>query len=622
MAFPNTKKMKKCIESLDSNPMDCRKNPMTMELWRYYILPYCDLISLMQLNWTCAHLRELLNKPEFVVEWQSQCWYLYRECPCERNLFYLQGVEFCDFAFDSSRVYRGYYEVSAELRRHGRSVGMHQMDSQMNWQHIPRLEPTMDPNRFHPGLFQCWIENLIIPVPRMVKVGVEYTYVRSASSSQRYDNETTEEFQRRQFWRNFHSVEDNVATPARIKKADWIPFNPFDGELVNEDMFQYQDKVDNYIRRCQKEERDPLDPLDDHDDEGHEAAQWARKIMYGSPLGNQKYPMELCIREIDLMPNEAQRNGVDYIERLFLPLHKYHPSSTLMEHHGVVYFAGVRYENERGDFVNWAMATLSLQTAFYTHMWMDCCQHFLFTLATYLRHIATEIQDDLPPRALRRRWLELAHMSHCGDCQRNMDPEPHQRNRDREAIDQIVNNARYQVFNRLVMGRVTRVVEAQMERDVLDFDSGEGRRYMEQLIPVNIQHNPQRTEDTMVLEIDQALEVLSYMTSFALYVGARTDATTETTRIRTMQIYLCSGFSLLAFAPRWKKDYYDIFKNPMNPSLKMPMRVPEIPITKNHRYQRYLRFLNGRILYYQQDNEYMQKTAKHEDIDLGRLMEM
>lgn len=42
MAFPNNKKMKKFIESLDSNPMDCRKNPMTMELWRYYILPYCD----------------------------------------------------------------------------------------------------------------------------------------------------------------------------------------------------------------------------------------------------------------------------------------------------------------------------------------------------------------------------------------------------------------------------------------------------------------------------------------------------------------------------------------------------------------------------------------------------
>lgn len=620
MALNPTKKMKTMMNPA-LHAVCKRRNPMTEEMWRYYILPYCDLLSLMQLNWTCAHLRAILNKPEFVVEWQDQCWYMFRECYCERNLFYLQGVEFCDFAYDYSRMFRSYHEVALELRRYGRSVGMHQMDSQMNWQEIPNLEPTREHKKFHPGIFQCWIENLIIPMPRMVKVGVEFTYCQSASGSIRRENETEEEFQNRTYWRNFHNIDDETV-PSHRKKAQWMHFNPFDTNT--DDMSNYEDKVDNYILRCQAEGRDPCDPLDDMDDDGHMAAQWARKVMYGSPLGNQKYPMELCMREVDLMPNEAQRNGVDYIERLFLPLHKYHPSCTLIEHHGVVYFAGVRYENEKGDFVNWAMSTLSLQNGFYTHMWMDCCQHFLYTLGTYLRHLAVEIQDDLPPRALRRRWLELMHLENCGECVREMSSNPSQANRDRDALDHVMSNSRYQVFNRLVMGHVTRVLEAQTEREILDFDYGENRRYMENLIPVNIQHNPQRLEGTMVLEIDQALEVLSYMTSFALYVSARTDAATEVSRTRTMQIYLASGFSLLAFAPTWKKDYYEIFRpaSTVSTLTKMPMRVPEISLTKNHRYQRYLRFLNARVLFHQPDNVYMQKTAITQDIDLEKLMEM
>lgn len=43
--------------------------------------------------------------------------------------------------------------------------------------------------------------------------------------------------------------------------------------------------------------------------------------------------------------------------------------------------------------------------------------------------------------------------------------------------------------------------------------------------------------------------------------------------------------------------------------------------TRNHRFQRYLKFINQRTLYYQMDSESMRgMDARHEDI--GKAMEM
>lgn len=632
--------------------------PFTMEMWRYYILPYCDLLSLIQLNWTSQQLRGILNKPEFVNEWQTQCWYLYRECMCERNLFYLQVVDFCDFAFDYNQMFRNYHEASAELRRLGRSVAMHQMDKQMNWQNTPRLVSQNNPRQFHSGIFQCWIENLIVPMPRMLPVGVEHSYLMSASGNNRKDNESEEEFHNRLFWRNFHNVDDDKI-PSQQKSADWCPFD--NGNYNGENIYRYEDKVDNYIYRCKAEGRDPYDPLDDMDDEGHVAAQWARKRMYGSPLGTQKYPMELCLRQCELMPNEAQRNGVDYIERMFMPLHKYHPACTLMDHHGIVYFSGIRYENERGDFVNWAVHSLALRNAFYMHMWMDCCQHLLHTLATYLRNLAQQIQDDMPPRVLRRRWLHLRHMQNCADCREFTkhhripfhNSDTYSQERDLEALDQVLTNGRYALYNKLIMTTVSDITPEPNNSSLFDtlLEPNDMQNYMEKLIPKHIEHNPIRTEDHMVMDLDQALELLSYMTAFAVYVGPRTGPSTEVTRLRTLQIYLASGFSLLAFAPTWKKDHYLLLKPtklyldkifqdrtssssstssseltgtplPYNP--KVPMNIPNMLLTNNHRFQRYLNFLNQRTLYYQADHarEAMEQLKAQHQVDLGKMMEM
>lgn len=60
-------------------------------------------------------------------------------------------------------------------------------------------------------------------------------------------------------------------------------------------------------------------------------------------------------------------------------------------------------------------------------------------------------------------------------------------------------------------------------------------------------------------------------------------------------MYLQWCESLLLFHPGWRMDY-DV--KPSRANVWDGIRVPRVELTHNHRYQRYLRFLNERILYH------------------------
>lgn len=579
-----------------------------MDLWRYHILGFCDLGSLIRLAWTCSQLRTMLNEPSFVVEWQTSCWYLYRDCLCGRNQFYLQVTPWCSFTYDYTPKMDSQWEARQFLRATGRSPTMLQALRPQQSIRVPSLsDPRKDPERFHEGVMSTWIDTILLPVPRMVNVPVEDTVVQPMTQP-RQPYESTEDFQERQYWRNVHDVEKAVLMQQDRERPRRLPtgFSPFGAQHPQErQLFRDfgADAVACYIRNCEAEGRDPYDPLDDPNLEGHEAVQWARRRMYESPLGNQAYPFELCLRRTDMEPPYAHLHGVDYLERMFLSLYTIQPTQSMTDHRGVVYWTGVRYTNEPGDFVNWALAQWATENAVYIHLWYDVCFQFLEMTMRWIRQLALELQDDTSPNTLRQRWLNLEHCLHCRLC-REM-PQAHQGKSVDPAALQFLCRADYApYFHRLRHA----IVDDRTER-----------RFLETLIPTHMCHRTaHRSEAQLIHDLDETLELLSFITDVGQHLCAPVGPSVSTMRCRTRSIYLGAGVSLVAFCPTWCPQYS---WKPSRTDQMDPLGIPRADVTHNHRFRHYLDFMNRRTMYYQSDNEtMMQMHAQGQDI--AKAMEM
>lgn len=572
---------------------------ISKEVWRYQIIPYCDLLGLIRLSWTCRTLNAMLNSPEVVVEWQTHCSYLFRECKCPRNLFYFQPHAFCEFTHDVSLELTSQWESDQRLTVLGRSL-LQMMTAVHNiaqWQEVPILDPmNVHKNLFHSGLFHSYIEDLLVPAPRMLYVGVENarTY---AQTHVKCTGEKDKDYEYRKYWRNFHEVTSDRVIP---RESGFI-------------LSVKVDLVDAYVRNCERDEmgaRDPYDPADDPECEGHHAAQWARKCMYETPVGMQSYPLELCLRKEQLVGNSAQQFGVDYIDQLFLPVRRYSRDMVLMDHRGPVYFSGIRYDNERGDFVNWAMSMYTMQNAVYSHLWLDSCNRFVESLQGHVVGLAREVEEDMPIQRLVSRWNYLEHSlscpnrasgGYCGFFTHDTSPEALKRDKEARAL---LRHPGYEVYNHLITNAV---------RDGYQWDHPFNHEYLMALVPGGAYHY-QRTETQICNDIHNLLELGSYITEFARCISPKVGASTVQRRHATLRIYLRAGFSLLAFAPTWKRGHsWKPSRTPYTCSLS----IPNIDITKNHRMQRYLDFVNRRTLYYQHNHE----MVVHSDawqVDLGR----
>ncbi len=553
-------------------------------LLKFHFFPYCDLMSLMRLCWTNQTFRMLLNQPDTVVEWQRQCWFLYRECHCDRNLFYLRTDTYCDFAFDwNLTTMTTQFECDMYLRMFGRTVTMLMVQQDQPQQVpsrrlLPFLYPQKDTKRFRSGVFQTWLEDLIVPVPRMVGCGVENVYVRPMNHP-RTEEETDDMFRKRVYWRNFHDVDDFTS----LKRSEFDVWSPVD-------------LVDKYYAACDRVGRDPHDPMDDPECEGHIAAAWARRCMYQTPVGVQHYPLELCMRKEDIEPPKAQRDGVDYLDRLFIPLRPYdNGSSGLIEHHGPVYFNGVRYDNEKGDFINWAMSTHALLNTFYRTTWFDIAHHFIKLLTQTLRHFAYEMETDLPIHKLTSRWQYVEHLRSCNHCQTDIiedgsagDWETLQ---NQDAV-YFLQETHFMYYHNVIRRTISDyILKSQAHRPGVEIDPL--RTYLQNFIP-NV-GNVSRNEVQLVVEIHYLLELGTYLTRFASTIAPRTSAITVSTRRTSMQIYLASALPLMTFAPTWMQSYH--YKPSLTNHLT-PLRVPFIDLTLNHRFRKYLRYTHARTMYY------------------------
>lgn len=561
------------------------------QVWRHYIALYCDLVSLIRLSGVNRFLYHMLNEPRFIVEWQSSCWYLFRDCLCERNQFYLNIEEWCEYLWDTSGSWTAMGFGDRVLTDFGRDV----------WRLLLRPTssmlkdtPTLDAMNglFHSGVFQSFTEQLIVPMPRMVYVPVECTTLLPSVYT-RQDNETLDEAKHRSFWRNFHEVAPGLPVPDA--GFGWTDYHRAS---------QYRDPLDVYLERCAREGLNPHDPGHDPDCEGHHTAQVLRQSMYSTPLGQQLYPLDLCLRREDL-GGMARYRGVDYIDRIHLPSHEFGGSERLLlDHRGPVYLDGARYTHERGDLVPWALSTLNVQNAFYRHLWFDCMHHLLHGVQAHVHMMIGIIEADLSAELAANRYRWVDHQTICTGCRSqpyHMHP-PEERERDAEAI-RFVNHPFYEAFHGLLRTSIEQAVTLGPWAE---------HHYLGALYPTMAADY--REETLMVRDVHYLLELLGFVTDFSLYMAPRVNPEEAVARKRTVATYIASGISLFAFAPTWKMGYHWA---PSKANEMISLKTPYVVATQNHRFQRYCQFLNERTLFYQPEALSILRQAQHGK-DAGR----
>lgn len=570
---------------------------LSYDMWRFHILYICDVTSMIRLSWTCRTMRHILNDPVFVVQWQEHCRYLERQCKCSRNMFYLVPDMILDFTYDWNLDPSSQFEVDCHLRSIGRSVPMLVMQQQMQWQNSPYLNPPNDDTNFIPGTYQSFMENLIIPMPRMLPCPVERASTRGMdhmrSNVLRTEYETDDAYRHRLFWRNFHQV----PAPHDIRNApDFVETNT-----------PNVDYVDLYVKECIEKNEDPTDPAHDPELKGHAAGQWARRVMYNSGVGMQKYPLDLCIRHDQIHTPAAQQHGVEYLERLFLQLRDYSGDGSLLEHDGSVYFSPVRYENESGDFVNWALSTVAVVNGFYNHAWFDCCFQMMHTLTIHILGVVASVEEDLNIERMACRWKYLEHLHKCSECQTETHKQDEEQSKRDTLARQLMYRSNYSVYNNLVKNSVKRYADNPYD------DATWNRRYLIGLVPPFEHHQHLRypqTEAQIVRDMQHLLDVSSYVTDFANSMAPKVNQVTEVYRERTLKIYLMNGMSMIAFAPSWQMSYD---WKPSRTHLKSSLRIPRLDLMENHRVKKYLNYLNRRVLFYHPDPA-MHATAWQQDI--------
>lgn len=597
---PKTPSRKASSSSSTAPPKLLTKRYLSTDCWRYGVMLFCDVSTLLRLHVVCTQLRQVLNDPAFVVEWQTACWYLQtRGCVCERNLFYLDVCQYLDFAFDclgitSTRV------SDVALKSTGRTANLDYATRIP----LPHVDPRRAPRCFASGLLDVWMENWIVPMPRMLFVPVEDTQVHSGGHGD-------------PFWLDHHPVPEQDGeeseTPAQTARRGLAQPPPTHFVRTGPDLVQA------YESDCRSVGRDPHDPVQDNDDcLGYHATRWARRRLYETAVGIQTYPLHLCLRRSDLV-GRAYRSGMEHLESLFLPVQRSLTAHTdgdiqMLTHTGPIYFHPVRYNNESGDFQNWALATLAVTQGVYQHAWFDSVQHTLQRLDDFARTLAMEVEQDLPMYRMCDRWCHLHRRVFLGEAAWPPDPRfpdgstqptdraARQQQRDQAALD-VMYDPHYASYNRLLNRMAERndnLLGADEDGILMLPPYSSHYRYLSDLLGDRERYFAhQRTEATLMHELRELMRLTDYIVRFSMTIGPMTDPLTEMRRFRCLEAYLGAGTSLLMFAPSFRR--VPSWRPSEHTLLTAAGRVPRMNLQSNHRFRRYLRFLNRRTLFYVPD---------------------
>ena len=276
---------------------------------------------------------------------------------------------------------------------------------------------------------------------------------------------------------------------------------------------------------------------------------------------------------------------------------------------GPVYFHPCRYENERGDFANWALSTMALLQGVYNNLWFDACHYLIGRVDEYTRRVAAEVQLDMSLQRLVTRWtyLRRVHLQGQADWPDSTRarifagrPAPYHRTQhtfDRQADRNLgavkfLSCPEYQELNRRMDAYVD---TASLGGMYITHDNGHSGYLLELLGDSFRYFAAQRTHTTLMRELQDRMLLLNYVVDFANTIAPLTDVGTETNRSRCLRLYLGSCTSVLMFAPGWCRPYTWVLSATGSSAGAM---IPQVNLQHNHRFRAYLDFLNRRATYY------------------------
>lgn len=595
-----------------------------MDVWKFLVVPYADLPSLLQLYFTCRDLHNHLNEPTTIQTYLSESWFVQRPlCDCDRNQHRLDVSKICEFYWDRIGVHCA-RDMEVALRVVGRGVDMYG-DPRRSRPIRPRVEPDAPlmtkvmrrhkPQQYTKGILSSYFDGLVVPLPRLLSVPVESQRLGSvgyrAWKRAQEPGESIHDYQTRLYWRGCHDVD-----------------RPDGDRTSGFDEGPYVDLVKDYVQRCAQEDRDPTDPSkDDEAQTGYHADHWARHQNNRGPVGVQSYPVEICLSRREIRGSTARR-GLSEIDMLFLPAERAPTqgddvTAQVMMHNGMVYLHPIRYINETGDFVPWCLSTIAVMRGIRQYMWYDSILYIIRRLNEFTLLVATEVQNDLSFPQMMLRWEFLQRTEVRMEARwppdsyvttvvpaKASDPTvmrtdcipPTQHPPNAEYTEQIValqkcRNERagrllrcplYANFNRHIENKIAEYERSNRREVSTSFRDG----YLVSMIPTMYDHPPTpHTEVGMMRQLHRQIWLADYIVEFAGSVGPRVDSMTDFRRNRTLSAYLGVATSLLAFAPGFTdRPHWWPYNNRMDAGSV----IPRVNLTHNHRFQLYRDFVSAR----------------------------
>ena len=611
----------------------------------YHLLPFCNLDVLLRLNHVCRAFRRLLNDPQVIDDWQATCWWTQsRHCRCERRLYLVDVDRWCPFMWDYRGNAEGTEDVELEgcitlrdaqlvLRNWGRSLPM-MLQSIQRPMRVPDLpyprnhcaclfDVAQNNHRravFCPGMHSELIDLLLVPLPRMLSIPVERCRLGRAG-----DHEATDPY-----WGRFHEVTDDMIEENERIKWDKQEVPPVIKTRVPavatefaDEAEPYTDQVERYMELCDQDERNPYDPCEDTPDmDGYKAEQWARRLLYSSAVGIQTFPLYLCVHRDDLH-GTSHRMGPVYIDRHFLSSNTYEGGGgelAILGMNGEVLFNQVRYDNERGDFTSWCLATMGTLNALYHHLWHDYVRMYLRSVRLYLVGLIEEIHADLPMSHLVPQWQRLMrHLFVYQSFTANIHyPTPTTQvekpypltTREKEALRFLMDGS-----NRTEFLHIQQAVESWLHRPLTESRLFR-EPYLRHVLPAEHWNSPTYSEAALMQDVERLMGISEFLLGFSEKLGPRLDRNTVVLRRRMHRLYLNSGLSILLWAPHWQRPFPSGWRHiHTDPTEEVPLRLLHVNLQNNHRYVDYLRFLNSRALFHHSTPDaWYSENARGQDI--------
>lgn len=518
-----------------------------------YIVPLCDINSLINLSWTNQLFRHILQNIDVLHRWQETSYYVDTSgcpAPCQRNMSYLNIHELCPFLWsvdqstqERQRPIERHGDILREMRINGRPMGMliHNLeDHTVSGACAPSMY--LDPSQtrgYEGGMFAEAYDTAVVALPRIrhKKPHQRKTVMRNhrgeivvpsmyeAHAQQHQDDEIEE------FWIEHHHTESKEG-------------NLYEDE-EDDDLLSEWDRVVTQYGGNAEDVPDTTKCL---------LYQQMDSLLQLRNIGCQSYPLNHCLHQYQLDYANLEANAAyDWIfvvggDEDILP-------RKVMYMNGFVYFVGVLYDHGPGDAVNWMLAMHHIERYMFYRIWREC----MMTLIQYVRRhtmdMIEEIETTLRYTEFRER-VDLGHRWSTDAFRRDFLDEDDTTIKSLDAVADLMYNVDYQSTWMLILSVNNRGISNEY-------------LYLSHLMPVfdemicNQSHMRPEDDKRLVVELDHMLrlECFIYHLGNDLIFGGpdggyiRRGHEMGARDRMNLKIYLQQALCLFMFGPGWRTEY-------------------------------------------------------------------